>query len=101
MKHISINDANDIRNARNHMKMIRDGYEAGTIAVSFDFRSEPSCSMMVSSSIGADGKLSYNGYVTGASEAGFLVAVKPDEVINAFDKLVDAKKYASADYCVF
>jgi len=34
IKRISINDANDVRNARDHMKKIRDGVSAGNILTS-------------------------------------------------------------------
>lgn len=37
IKRIQINDANDVRNARDHMKKIRDGISSGCITVSFDF----------------------------------------------------------------
>lgn len=100
IKRISINDANDVRNARDHMKKIRDGVSAGNISVSFDFRNAGSTNLMMFSSIEEDGKIHCRSYMTGGSEAGFLVPVKADYLITAFDKMISEKHYASATYAV-
>ena len=99
IKRIQINDANDVRNARDHMKNIRDGISAGNISVSFDFRNDGSTNLMMFASI-EDGEVKCNAYATGNSEAGFLVPVTPDYAITYFDNLVAKNKYASASYAI-
>ena len=98
IKRISINDANDIRNARDHMKKIRDGISSGCITVSFDFRNDSSINLMMFAS--AEDTVKCNAYATGNSEAGFLVPVTPDYAITYFDELVAKNKYAAASYAI-
>lgn len=76
IKRIQINDANDVRNARDHMKKIRDGISSGCITVSFDFRNDNSANLMLFASA-EDTEVKCNAYATGSSEAGFLVPVTP------------------------
>ncbi len=99
IKRIPINDANDVRNARDHMKKIRDGISAGNISISFDFRNAGSTNLMMFASV-EDTEVKCNAYMTGGSEAGFLVPVKPDVAITYFDKMIAEKKFAAATYAI-
>lgn len=99
IKRIQINDANDVRNARDHMKKIRDGISSGCITVSFDFRNDNSANLMLFASA-EDTEVKCNAYATGTSEAGFLVPVTPDYAITYFDKLVAENKYVAASYAI-